>query len=81
MTTRIRRRAPMGAQANALADVAREMGVDPATLRQRAIRGTIPGAYKVGAVWAVPNETADDLLRAGRGHTIAGRPARREEGA
>lgn len=76
---RARRRAPMGSQYHALADVAREIGISPATARQRAARGTIPGVIKVGPVWAVPNETRDALVDAGRGRSIAGSPRRRKK--
>lgn len=74
-----RRRRPTPPAVRLLADIARTIGIDPATMRQRALRGTVPGAYKIGQVWVVDPATAEELEAAGRGRSIA--PPRRRQKA
>lgn len=52
-----------------LAELAREIGVADATLRQRVQRGTIR-ARKIGPMWFVDRAEADRVRKAGRGATI-----------
>lgn len=52
-----------------LAQLASEQKMDPATLRQRIRRGTLP-ATKVGPLWIIDRTTADRVVR---GEPLAGR--------
>lgn len=49
-----------------LAALAADLGVNPATLRQRIARGTL-AAEKVGTLWLVPLGEADRARALGRG--------------
>jgi hypothetical protein len=51
-----------------LAELAREIGVSDATLRQRVHRGTID-AWKIGPMWVVTADEAERVRKAGRGRT------------
>ena len=49
-----------------LRQLARAIGVAPATLRQRVARGSLP-ARRVGPLWVVDVDVAAQVVRAGRG--------------
>lgn len=37
-----------------IAEYAARIGRDPATVRQKILRGTLPGAVKIGRDWLIP---------------------------
>lgn len=41
-------------------EYAARVGRDPATIRQRCLRGTLPGAVKIGRDWLVPADAPFD---------------------
>lgn len=51
-----------------LKEYAERVGRDPATIRQRILRGTLPGAVKIGRDWLIPADTPyeDQRVRTGR---------------
>jgi len=40
-----------------LSEYAEEIGVNPIVVRQKVLRGNLPGAVKVGHAWLVPKGT------------------------
>ncbi len=50
-----------------LAEYAVKVGKDPAVVRQKCLRGNLPGAIKVGRDWMVPADTpyVDKRVRSG----------------
>lgn len=51
-----------------LKEYAEKIGRDPATIRQRILRGTLQGAVKIGRDWLIPADTPyeDQRVRTGR---------------
>lgn len=37
-----------------IAEYAKSIGKDPANVRQKCLRGTLPGAVKIGRDWLIP---------------------------
>lgn len=50
-----------------IAEYAERIGRDPATVRQKCLRGTLPGAVKIGRDWFVPAdaEYPDSRVKSG----------------
>ena len=40
-----------------LREYAEALGLDPSTVRQKALRGYLPGAVKIGRNWVIPKGT------------------------
>ena len=50
-----------------IAEYAARIGRDPATVRQKILRGALPGAVKVGRDWFIPADTpyTDNRVKTG----------------
>lgn len=56
-----------------IAEYAARIGRDPATVRQKCLRGTLPGAVKIGRDWLIPPDTPYPDKRITSGNCIGWR--------
>ncbi len=56
-----------------LSEFAARIGRDPATIRQKILRGNLPGAVKIGRDWFVPADIAYNDRRIKSGKYIGSR--------
>ena len=51
-----------------IAEYAEQLGKNPANIRQKCLRGTMPGAVKIGRDWFVPKDAVytDSRVKSGK---------------